>query len=136
MSSKSFATFKSILEIGFMLTENLLFFIFLFGMTSGVTPESFALAAKVTPPAKDDDAGGASSPPPTMMDAFVVSLIIAAVAALWLRRGNLGAAAPAAEATKAKKTPAAKPKTKTPAAKARPRTATTGRAARSPARTR
>ena len=119
MSSKSFATFKSILEIGFMLTENLLFFIFLFGMTSGVTPESFALAAKVTPPTKDEDAGGASSPPPTMMDAFVVSLIIAAVAALWLRRGNLGAAAPAAEATKAKKTPAAKPKTKTPAAKAK-----------------
>ena len=148
MSSKSFATFKSILEIGFMLTENLLFFIFLFGMTSGVTPESFALAAKVTPPTKDEDAGGASSPPPTMMDAFVVSLIIAAVAALWLRRGNLGAAAPAAEATKAKKTPAAKPKTKTPAAKAkrlwprtslraRPRTSTpTGRAARSPVRTR
>lgn len=32
----SFAAFAYCLEVGFMLTENLLFFIFLFGMTSGV----------------------------------------------------------------------------------------------------
>jgi len=34
------ATFTHVLECGFMLFENLLFFLFLFGLTSGVVVQS------------------------------------------------------------------------------------------------
>lgn len=71
----SFDGFKRLLEVGFMLTENALFFIFLFGMSSGL-------------PAADASASSTANAPPLIapIDMAVVVAIVAVFTAVGLRR--------------------------------------------------
>ena len=102
--SVSFDRFKRTLEVGFMLTENLLFFIFLFGMSS---------ALPHTPAATSQRA-----PLMTRVDWLVVVAIVIVFTALELGRARSMAHAAAPSATTTKRQPVSSPaRTRSPRAR-------------------